>query len=382
MTEYTTSSQAVREYMTSRERTAYWVQSHSPEEVQLYSPSAAPSVINGLVPSSPPSEVESSHSIPPKMVLRYSDGRPDMPIPRADDTHDMTRSGSKRRGPSPHSRSQTQSHNSHHRSKSGSDAPSGVSPWLGGSSSHRHDHRERFPPHSPEEIRILPSQTQEPPRSSSHHSRSKSLPRNAYSSSHGATPPTSHHSSSHHSQLPPIHTSKAYYTQDSSVPPVPPLPQLPFSQPQPSPWFPNAGRSGHVSQKRGPPAIVYAPSHHSKSHYAPPAIYSHPPKVGPNGMIYSHSAPVPQSRYPPAGATPYPSDVASSSHRSSPHEEKRSRSRRDMGSARDRSRSITRSGAAAQPSPSSSSSSLDSDDSGSTYYVLPSAGQKVHVIVS
>ncbi|KAF8891376.1 hypothetical protein BD779DRAFT_1670985 [Infundibulicybe gibba] len=59
MTEYTTSSQAFREYMSSRERTAYWVQHHSPEETAFYSPSAPPSEFDGL---SPVSEAESVRS--------------------------------------------------------------------------------------------------------------------------------------------------------------------------------------------------------------------------------------------------------------------------------------------------------------------------------
>ena len=81
MTEYITSSYAFREHMSSRDRTARWVRSHSPTESKFYSPSLPPFVTDELVPSSPPSEAGSSHSMPPKMVLRYGDGRPDIPIP-------------------------------------------------------------------------------------------------------------------------------------------------------------------------------------------------------------------------------------------------------------------------------------------------------------
>jgi hypothetical protein len=64
-----------------------------------------------------------------------------------------------------------------------------------------------------------------------------------------------------------------------------------------------------------PPPIVYAPGHRSRPHYAAPAIYTHPPKMGPNGIIYSHSAPVPSSHYPLKFSTPYQSpSVAPSSY--------------------------------------------------------------------
>ena len=77
-------------------------------------------------------------------------------------------------------------------------------------------------------------------------------------------------------------------------------------------------------------------------------------------MIYSHSAPVP-AQYPPDYPTPYPSVLKVSSHHND-------------SSAPDMSTRINRA--------SSSSSSLTSQNSGSTYYVLPAQGGKVHVIVS
>jgi hypothetical protein len=101
--------------------------------------------------------------------------------------------------------------------------------------------------------------------------------------------------------------------------------------------------------------------------------------MGPNGVIFSHSAPVPSAHYPPKFPTPYPSVVPSSAHMSSVNEERRSGSRTP--NRHDRSRS--RSGTARRLSPASSTSSFTgSNGSGSTYYVMPSGRQKVHVIVS
>jgi hypothetical protein len=349
MTEYTTSSQAYREYMTSRERTAYWVHTHNPLEAELYSPSVPPTIIDGLVPSSPPSEADSSHSTPPKMVLRYNDGRPDVPIP-----HGMGRPASKPHQESNLGRSPTLSYGNRARSGSGGDSPSFRS------RSRRHDPVSR----SPEEIRILPSYgAGEVPSSSTSsrpgHYRSKSVPRS---------------SDRHHEDvpevpfIPPAHlqTQSPYYngaaplgSQGGSPPPH----QVSFAPP-PHAWHPRNG--GHPKH---PPAIIYAPSHNSRQpQYSPPAMFHHPPQMGPNGMIYSHSAPVP-GQYPPKYPTPYPS-VGSYRNASSVHDVRNSRSR--IGSL----------GRSTRMDPTASAESFASEKSGSTYYVLPAHGQKVHVIVS
>jgi hypothetical protein len=325
MTEYTTSSQAIREYMSSRERTAYWVQSHKPSETEFYSPSVPPSVLDGFV-ASPPSEAESSHSVPPRMVLRYGDGRPDIPI----QSTEPIRSRSRRREDSS-SRSPISPHSSSNRQRSGSH---GSSP-LARSYHTPSRSSERSPP-SPEEIRILPSQPTEGPQpsSSSHHARSRSLPRTTDLHSHA----------------------------EAFVPP--PVPQVPLHPPapQPSAWHHYSGRS-----HKQPPSIVYAPSHHSRTHYAPPAMYHYPPQMGPNGMIYSHSAPINQKQFMASAAAAYPHNIVHSSHGG-------------RGGLGDRARSS--SGRRRDFSPSSSSSSISSDESAGTYYVLPHQGQKVHIIVS
>ena len=343
MTEYTTSSHAFREYMSTRDRTARWVQSHSPTESEFYSPSFPPSVIDGLVPSTPPSEADSSHSTPPKMVLRYNDGRPDIPIPHPGPGHAMGKQGSKLY------RNSTQTSASRVRSGSSSESP------------------VFHPSSSPEEIRILPSSGEIPISSRpTSHVRSKSLPRSSLRQQPSAPDVPF---------IPPPHmqTQSPYHEQGSlamSPQAISPTHQVNFAQPT-HPWPPRHGQPKHT-----PPAIVYAPSHRShQPHYAPPAMFHHPPQMGPNGMIYSHSAPIP-GQYRPAYPTPYPSVLGGSSHH-------HSSSAHDIRGPGGRDLSHTRSlGRSTRINPASSSSSLTSQNSGSTYYVLPAQGQKVHVIVS
>lgn len=80
MTEYTTDPEAIAHYLAARSRTAHWVDSLSGKT--LAAPSFPPSLVSdtddGL--SSQDSDGESSHSLPPRMVLRYPDGRPDVPV--------------------------------------------------------------------------------------------------------------------------------------------------------------------------------------------------------------------------------------------------------------------------------------------------------------
>ncbi|KAF6763804.1 hypothetical protein DFP72DRAFT_483659 [Ephemerocybe angulata] len=329
MTEYTISPQAYREFMSARERTAYWVQQYHPEEV--YSPSTGPTDLDGFVPPSP---AMSTASLPPKMVLRYNDGRGDIPIPRPAGGAPGARSNPKYR---------QQSYNSHHPNRSGSHHAS--SPLAGVPSPH--GDREFMPPPTPEQIHILPSRSSNPssnsPTSPSSqrpsHNRSKSVPRRdpELDVPFIAPPvPRSH---------PPQHNGQAPY----------------------SPWI--SGR--HGSNSKQPPSIVYAPGRHHGPNYDPPLLLHHQPQMGPNGMMYSHSAP------PVLGGGPqqYPGGH----HGYSPthaEEERMGRSadrefpRRPM---RGRQQPMKRNG---------SSESLGSQESGSTYYVLPSAGQKVHVIAA
>lgn len=378
MTEYTTSPEVYQEYMSARERTAYWVQAHSSDPDGFYSPSIPPSEVEGLIPSSPPSDAGSSYSLPPKMVLRYNDGRPDIPIP-----HVNTSLPPRRRDPPPHPPSHYRSHTSssiHHARPS---SPITIHPPHHSSQHGRSGSHVSTPSYlrrpeplgatagSPEEIRVLPSHAPPnpaPPRFAtapssnhprSHHSRSKSLPRtatdphpipgevidpipaSAQSRPIGYPPPSSHRSHA---------TTQVNYA----------------SQGGPAPWHGAHSSSGSAKHSHGskvPPAIVYAPSHHGRApHYAPPAILYHPPQRGPNGMIYSHSAPVPIQ----GGA--YPTPLATSI----PEERER----------RDRTRSLGPGVVhKVQRSDDGEESDAESVRSGSTYYVLPTPGQKVHVIV-
>jgi len=372
MTEYTTSSQAVREYMTSRERTAYWVQSH--EEADFYSPSAPPSALDGWVPPSPVSEVESSHSLPPRMVLRYGNGAPDVPITNGVEPHRSGRSRRRRdesrsRSPNSPTTSPHSSSSAHNRSRSGSHPSSPLArsgPYT--------DHYAGRPPLAPEEIRVLPSHGSAQPYPSSSQPRSKSLPRSTEFPSHAAPP------------LPgPMPRARTPYPQAPSH--GPPLSatgaqRLPFT---PQPWHPYAQGHPPLHTQKHPPAIIYAPSQtSSRPRYAPPAIYHHPPQLGPNGMIYSHSAPVHSLHHGPGGGLP--STMVPPSHTLAQVREEEPRAGTWSGRSNkrpgiyDRARSLTVVPPPFSPSSSSSSSSLNSGDSGSTYYVLPNAGQKVHVI--
>jgi len=344
MTEHTVSSQAYRDYMSARERTSHWVRSYGPRHGDLYSPSVPPSVIDGYIPSSPPSEADSSHSTPPKMVLRYSDGRPDIPIPRPNGGYSVGRSGSGRHQHPSVTRSQTLSQNqSHSRVRTGS------TPSI-----------PRSHPHAPEEIRILPSFGQPTSSSSSRptHARSKSVPRG---SDHDLepVPQVPFIPPSHLQTQSPYHSSRPISSRGTSPN------QVSFAPPaQPSqPWHP---RQPH----KHPPAIIYAPSSNSQHpRYSPPAMYHHPPQTGPNGVMYSHSAPMP-GQYPPQHAIPYPPGGG-------PHH-----AASEVGHGRDRTRSLGPSARRPINPVTGSVESLNgrSENSGSTYYVLPSEGQKVHVI--
>lgn len=336
--------------MSARERTAHWVQSCSPSRFDdgLYSPSVPPSVLDGLIPSSPPSEADSSHSTPPRMVLRYNDGRPDIPIPHPGSTH-----GNPKHHESNLTRSHTLSYNHPpNRTRSGSSTDSPTYP----------SHRRRPDPRTPEEIQILPTYGDAPSSSTSSrpsHGRSRSVPR-ASEREYEPVPEVPFIPPSHLQSQSPYHPSHPQSNQQGVSPTAA---QVSFAQ-APHPW----PRQGHAKH---PPAIIYAPSHHTqRPHYSPPAMFHHPPRMGPNGMIYSHSAPVP-GQYPPAYPTPYPS-VGSHRHTASAHDVR-------VNDNYDRTRSVGRS---TRMDPAASAESLGSEKSGSTYYVLPAHGQKVHVIVS
>ncbi|KAE9409610.1 hypothetical protein BT96DRAFT_931768 [Gymnopus androsaceus JB14] len=412
MTESQVSPQDIEQFYSSQHRVRDWITRHA--DHVFTSPNNPPSELDDQdALSSPPSDVESSHSIPPRLMLRYPDGR-ETPIPHAHkDSHSTLGRDSRSRS--------NPLHSSHQRSRSGSSPAS--PPAL--------DHRresEQLRSHSPEEIHVLPSASDEtsPLPSGSHHSRSRSLPRDAFSPSHNHDPmPTS--SSSHHNTY---GVTSGMPMQTEMTPPIIPLLPSPGphaglarTQPAPAPWHSYAApvRAGPMMPpsrehfKHNPPSIVYAPSHNSHTNYHPPAILSYRPTTGPNRIFYSHSVPPAQAQianagYPSVHGSRAPQEErihrhkrssesrpSSSRHRDRSAGSSKSKSTSGRKSGRDRSRSLPfeeeypptqhqhhhhhnperhHRHHARPPSP------VGSDGSGSTYYVLPTAKQKVHVLAT
>ncbi|KAI0942053.1 hypothetical protein AcV7_002588 [Taiwanofungus camphoratus] len=473
MTEYTTSSEAIREFMSARERTALWVRTHSRAGVEpvFSSPSVPPSTPSDSdAPSYGPSDSDegSSHSLPPRMVLRYNDGRPDIPIAQEPSGINGLFPRSRRRGNAPLNPPGVPPVSPRHsRSKSGSHVPAVPSQTAQIASRHAqslsyatsHHTAAPQPPQSsptsprPESIVVFPSRqaTETPhttvpiPSASSHHSHygsgphSRSLsteaalagpePQILYTNTppapedirplHNPSSPHSHHSSQHNIIAP----SPRHAFNPSQIPVPAGPPPIAYSQSQPLPpsngfngvntrfveqRMPSSRAQSQLPYTYSPPAIVYAPSSkHSRSNYAPPAIvyspsashHAHPRQHAPS-ITYSHSAPLPQaphqSAHPShAGPTPYHSVHGSISRRPGsaiPEEPMNTGHHRSHG-GRSRGGSVSRGRAPApdiitiehsrsrSPTPSESGSEPGSRTSGSTYYVLPTPGQKVKLIV-
>ena len=419
MTEYTTSSEAIREYMTARERTARWVTQHHGHDIALLSPSVPPSILSDSdAPSYGPSDSEeSTDSLPPRMILRWGDGRPDIAIPSS----------------SNHARARSQSHprpyrhpdeadnfvpplpplaHPHFHPSAGSHRPS-AAPVPSVPSRHAQSlsyasgplqgppgQAHSTPPPSPEHIVVLPSPQDEGGPSTAPVAPSH-VPSSRHGSHHVSRTPTAH--SIHHpqaarangaysaipAQQPTIHAPSprhAYNPSHTSQnhPQSPPI-QYTHSQPHPvSHGGAHPSRPGTaLPYTYSPPAIVYAPSSRAGSNYAPPQIVYSPSHThrGPAPSItYSHSAPMPATQHHPNGATPMPPNV---NPRGVVIDTGRSASRGPRSQSQSRShahhyahsRSPSRSG-------SPSLSDAGSRTSGSTYYILPTPGQKVQIIVS
>ncbi|KAJ3999171.1 hypothetical protein F5050DRAFT_1805308 [Lentinula boryana] len=411
MTESYISPQDVAQYYSSQDRVRNWITTHA--DHVFTSPNIPPSELDDEEAlSSPPSDVESSHSVPPQLKLQYPDGR-ESPIPHP--TKSPKESGS---GRNSRSRSNPHSNSSHQRSRLDNTPP--YSPIL---ISNARREREKLRSNSPEEIHILPSASDEipPVPSTSHHSRSRSLPRDAFSPSQNHDPMPST----------PYGTTNMQMQTQMSPPVIPMLPSpgphagFARTQPAPAPWHPysNAVRAGPMVPpnrehfKHNPPSIIYAPSNNSRTNYHPPAILSYRPTTGPNRIFYSHSVPPAQAQianagYPSVHGTYVPQEERSHHHkRSSELRHSSSRHRdRSVGSAksgksskskdtiskghgRDRSHSLPLE--QEYPAPPTEHhhrhhhhhhprppSPAGSQRSGSTYYVLPTARQKVHILRS
>ncbi|TBU41547.1 hypothetical protein BD309DRAFT_992308 [Dichomitus squalens] len=406
MTEYATDPEAIHDFLTARERTVNWVNVHG-AGLNFASPSSPPSVLSeeGVLSYGPSeSDASSSHSVPPRMLLRYEDGRPDIPISHSHSPHS-------RGGPS------AQSSSRHTRSRSGSlapPAPADMPPMparhaqsLSYASGSRYASAGPSgqplisPSRSPEDIRILPSRQPDDsqrmaaastqmhafPQQPSIHDRVPPLADQLHTSNQSVYAPTARHATSPNQPIP-IAASPATVTQMHSQPAGHHNGGSRFYE---KPGMAASRVQSGLPYQYSPPAIVYAPSgrHGGRSNYQPPAIVYSPSSHGHHrapapGIAYSRSDPFPlPTQYSPqarAGATPFPPSQGSSSHRSrqraqstTEHLSSRGRSR-GPSSSRDHPR--TRS-----PTPSLSASETSSDTSGSTYYVLPSPGQKVQIIV-
>ncbi|KAI0266263.1 hypothetical protein BC834DRAFT_149593 [Gloeopeniophorella convolvens] len=464
MTEYTTDPDAIAHYLAARARTANWVDSLSGKA--LVAPSIPPSLVSdtddGL--SSQDSDAESSHSLPPRMILRYPDGRPDIPVSGQPQWHPP---GQKPALPPYSGRPRAGSHgytpsnpNIHSR------APSNAGPLY-------------IPPpppimiHQPETIHVRPSPTSPSAQKSansylsanSHNSpvssRSKSM-----RSAHSRPPPPplqmiyTPPAPSSQSRSAPVSPIRASFQGAQQPPPVPiaaPSPVYGFSSPTPALELPPAGpppqsrtqsyssgqshphppaaaaapvgssapappashvsgsthrhrhhssrggishaspqqashadsqyssqggsslASGSISRRHAPPSIVYAPSANSASYsYNPPVITSRPPPPVTHTPTPHHAHRLAQSISDP---TPIGGSLGRTSNRGrlfehlsrtpSPatararaKESKKDKSRKDK--SRDRRDEDEDDGA--------------SVSSGSTYYVLPSPGQKIKVV--
>ncbi|KAH9939480.1 hypothetical protein B0H21DRAFT_878535 [Amylocystis lapponica] len=363
MTEYTSSSEAVREYMSSRERTAHWVSTHSRGggEHSFVSPSHPPSLISDIdSPSFGPSDSDagSSHSSPPRMVLRYADGRPDVPI-----AMNMPRPPPPQYSHHTHSRSGSQAQLDPQRASQ----MNGYAQSLSYATSHHTatPHPPITPPRSPESIVVLPSrQATETPHSAIH-APPNSLNHNQYGSRVPSRPPSSQ--AAHH-------TTHSHHSNGVQPPQMGAQPHLEHAQSQPLPTPQNGGTKFFEHSVRGSRAPSQLPYN-----YSPPAI------------THGYRA--------RAGSTPYASMAGSASVPLSPVERQRPAGPRyNRSQSRGRAenagqgRPNTRGGVAFEDSPSppsrSPSPSMDGDESdrgsrtsGSTYYVLPSPGQKVKLIV-
>ncbi|GJE85426.1 hypothetical protein PsYK624_015050 [Phanerochaete sordida] len=413
MTEYTSSSDAIREYLSARDRTARWVTQHHGYDDELLSPSVPPSILSDSdAPSYGPSDSEeSSDSIPPRMFLRWNDGRADVPISR--------------RGSNPaRPRTQSHSHTYSRRDESPERLPPRHSKFHPGAGSHRPSaalvpsahsrygqtlsyasvppqgpfvESDDTPPPSPEHIVVLPSPQDEdgpqvPGTTPSHGShQSTHRPARTHSMHYpqpkqgsGMYPPPSHQTTIHapnpRRAYNPSNTSHVSRHATHS-----PAMQQSHSQPLP------VAHGGAYPSRPGtalpyqyaPPQIVYAPSSKQGSTYAPPQIvYSpsmHPqgyPARGAPSIAYSQSAPLPHPHHGMSTAPPPGAHIVDDRSRSRGHSRAGSVV---QGGYRGRSGSVSvarRDESRRGRSPARS----DSDTSGSTYYILPTPGQKVQII--
>ncbi|KAG6335163.1 hypothetical protein ID866_3925 [Astraeus odoratus] len=334
MTEYLASPEPIEIFRDSEGRTGQWVRSHSPYNGQFRSPDSPPSVIGELDVEGRESDEGSSHSLPPKMMLRYPDGRGNVPISHwhyDGHRHHYPHRDAPFHGPVPRSRPHTP-----HRSPDDGDFDS-----------------------APEEIQILPADPNVQPQRVTGSYR----PRRSSEPFHPREQPVRNRVDEELYDTPP----PRYVSTTLNVPTAAPM-VYSHSQHIHDPYDHHHPSHSHSRGNRPPPSIVYAPApRHNTDHYAPPTIvYSSSHKAAP-GMSHTVSAPTGSGfpQYSRIATVPHP---PMHSHLNAVHEEPRyapkgPRPREDL------------------PRAHTPISEAASGDSSSTYYVLPTPGQKVKVLV-
>ncbi len=305
MTEYTTDPEAIAHYLAARTRTAHWVDSLSGKA--LVAPSIPPSLVSdtddGL--SSQDSDAESSRSLPPRMVLRYPDGRPDVPV------------SGETRWP-PHSQKPTTPTPFHTRPRAGSGShgypPSNPNIHSRAPSNAVPLYVTPPPPvvaTQPETIHIRPSPTspisQQGPISyltpDPHHSSSPSTPsrqRSMRSTPSSRPPPmalqmiyTPPAPSSQSRSAPVSPTYESFQAAQQPLPPPPPsASHLPIAAPSPVYGFPSP-TPAHEPPPAGP--LTHSRTHSHTHSYSSNNSYSHP-------QAAAGTASSPPSAYPGSSA--------------------------------------------------------------------------------
>ena len=333
MTEYTTDPEAIAHYLAARTRTANWVDSISGKA--LVAPSAAPSLVSdtddGL--SSQDSDAESSHSLPPRMVLRYPDGRPDVAVSANKSSSSWPPKPTGTTTPTYHShRSHPGSHGHHpsnpniHSRAHSNVAPLYVIPPPHPIANHPETIHVRPTPPSP----IIPQSNSNPYFSSDPHNNSSSTNRSRSMRSSRPPPlplqmiyppppvPSSH---SHSAPVSPTHEG----FQPTQPPPPLPQPVHPVVAPPPMYGFPS------TSSPQEPPQVApptgsrrHSRTHsYSSNHSHPHHPVPHLPNPGPPNSYNSGLAQRPRRHSSRAGsshpdAPQFPqADSQSGSHMSS-----------------------------------------------------------------
>ena len=281
-----------------------------------------------------------------------------------------------------------------------------VPPSHHGSQPHSRTPTARSVQH-PQPIRANGAYTAVPAQQSTVHAPS---PRHAYDTSH-ASRAASHSPALAFSQSQPL--SGAHGGAPSR-----PSTILPYAYSPPAIVYAPSGRNG---SQYAPPQIVYSPSSHGHSRHSsqhpsqrqpqhPPHHPPYPRGQAPGSIAYSQSDPLPltHSQHGMTTAPPNPRIVIETNRSHNSHARVHSRSQSvsrcqsvSQGQSANRSQSVSRSqsintshhgghsrrGRSPIRSRSPSRSPTPSDDagshtSGSTYYILPTPGQKVQIIVS